>query len=152
MAKATKNAAKKNEVTKTVKAVKATKAVAPKAVKTAPVKAVATVKASTALNPYRENGGYWATVEALRGLGMDTLHPFESIIPAVKKVFGLNWSEFKNKDARNDNGKDAEQRIIQNVGVVARKDYGAPLRELGFEVRFDGRQKVAGLFKIKPAK
>ena len=34
--------------------------------------------------------------------------------------------------------------------MVARKDYGAPLRAKGWEVRFDGRQKVAGLFKIKP--
>lgn len=126
MARAQKNAAK---------SVKATSSKAAKATKTASL-----------TNPFREGGGYHATVAGISSLQTETLHPFESIIPAIKKAFGLNWSEFAKKEERNENGKDTEGRLIQNLGVLARPDYGFPLRSQGWEIRFDGRQKVAGLF------
>jgi hypothetical protein len=102
---------------------------------------------------YREGGGYWASVTALAALGENQMHAFDKIIPAVIRAFGPErFKAFKSKDARNENGKDANGRIVQNVAVVARADYGEPLRKLGYEVRCDGREKVAGLFKVKAQK
>ncbi len=100
-------------------------------------------------NPYREGGSYHAVVSGLRSLGLNRLHSFDAIVPAVRKAMGSAYKAFARKDARNDEtGKDARERIIQNVSVVARKDYGAPLRKVGFEVRYDGREKQAGLFRL----
>src|SRR5688572_20752991 len=49
-------------------------------------------------NPYREHGGYWATVEALRALGVGRMHSFDAIVPAVKKAFGPGaWKPFASK-------------------------------------------------------
>lgn len=104
---------------------------------------------SGSLNPYRVGGAYWASVEALTALGVGKMHPFAEIVPAVKRAMAQNWKAFAEKEARSDEtGKDAERRILQNVSVLARKDYGKPLREVGYEVRWDGRQKVAGLVKV----
>lgn len=101
------------------------------------------------LNPYRAGGAYWASVEGLKALGMGQMHPFDQIVPAVRKQMGDNWKAFAEKEARSEEtGKDADHRILQNVSVITRKDYGKPLRDLGYEVRWDGRAKVAGLFKI----
>ena len=101
------------------------------------------------LNPYRVGGGYWASVEALRTLGVGKMHAFDLIIPAVIRAMGTDgFKAFKAKDSRSDKGKDANGRIIQNVAVVARRDYGKPLVECGFCVRFDGRERTAGLFKV----
>jgi hypothetical protein len=101
-------------------------------------------------NPFRSSGNYWASIEALRSLGVGRLHPFAQIVGAVKKSMGANWKAFAEKDSRSkETGKDAEHRILQNVSVLARKDYGKPLRGLGYEVRWDGREKLAGLFKIE---
>jgi hypothetical protein len=104
-------------------------------------------------NPFREFGGYWSSVEALRALGVEKMHGFDAIIPAVIRAMGAErFKAFKAKDARNEEtGKDANARIIQNVSVVARKDYGFPLNAEGWEVRFDGREKVAGLFRCPKA-
>ena len=122
------------------------KAVAKKTTKKAAAKPAAK---NDVKNPYRVGGGYWATVEALKELGTDQLHAFDAIVPAVIRAMGDKFKDFKAKDARNaETGKDATARIIQNVSVVARKDYGEPLRDKGYEVRFEGRNKVAGLFKI----
>jgi hypothetical protein len=104
---------------------------------------------SDALNPYRAGGSYWASVQALKTLGIGKMHPFADIVPAVKRVMGEHWKTFAEKDARNEKtGKDADHRVLQNVSVLARQDYGKPLRERGYEVRWDGREKAAGLFKL----
>jgi hypothetical protein len=100
-------------------------------------------------NPYREGSSYFCVVEGLRNLGMNAMHPQAEVIAAVKKGMGDAWKAFAAKDSRNEaTGKDAEGRVWQNAAVVARKDYGEPLRKIGFEVRFDGREKKAGLFKL----
>lgn len=117
-----------------------------------PQNANQTPQTASKTNPYRAGGGYWATVEALRLLGVGKLHAFEKVVPAVKKAMSDagTWGEFSKRENRNEEtGKDTNGRVIQNVSVVGRKDYGAPLRELGFEVKFDGREKVAGLFRTK---
>lgn len=88
-------------------------------------------------------------MEALKALGIGKLHPFAEIVPAVRDAMGDNWKAFVDKGARSDKtGKDAEARLLQNVSVLARKDCGKPLRALGYEVRWNGREKLAGLFEI----
>lgn len=100
-------------------------------------------------NPYRVGGSYWASVDALASLGIGQMHAFAEIVPAVKKSMGDNWKIFAEKESRSaERGKDAAFRILQNVSVLARKDYGKPLRELHHEVRWDARQKAAGLFRL----
>lgn len=142
--------------TKTTKAAKATgtknatiKGSKPKAKAKASQKPNQTPQKGNGTNPFRVGGGYWASVEAMRALGMGKMHAFDAIVLAVIRAMGAEaYKAFKAKDSRNEEtGKDANARIIQNVGVVARKDYGKPLRDLGYEVRFDGREKIAGLFK-----
>jgi hypothetical protein len=104
---------------------------------------------SDSQNPFRAGGSYWSSVEALKVLGIGKMHPFSKIVPAVKRVMGEHWKTFAEKDARNEKtGKDADHRILQNVSVLSRQDYGKPLRELGYEVRWDGREKLAGVFKL----
>jgi hypothetical protein len=128
MSKATKN---------TVKTVKATK-----------VDGIVK-KAVDGQNPFRIGGGYWASIQALRAAGQGKMHAFDVLVPLVKKAMGDGYKAFAAKDARNDaTGKDAEARIIQNISVTARKDYGQPLVENGLHVVFDGRNKTAGLFKV----
>ncbi len=106
-------------------------------------------KVIVSTNPYRVGGGYWSSVEALRALGVGKMHAFDAIIPAVIKAMGAEaFKAFKAKDARSDNGKDAHGRIIQNVAVVARADYGKPLTDIGWVVKYDGREKKAGIFKV----
>jgi hypothetical protein len=101
------------------------------------------------LNPYRVGGSYWASVKALKALGIGKMHPFAELVPAVKRVMGEHWKTFAEKDARNKKtGKDADHRVLQNISVLARQDYGKGLRDLGYEVRWYGREKVAGLFKV----
>lgn len=101
-------------------------------------------------NPYRVGGSYWASVDALTSLGIGQMHPFAEIVPAVRKAMGEKWKAFADKDARNDEtGKDAEHRALQNLSVLTRKkDYGKPLREIGYEIRWNGRERIAGLFKL----
>lgn len=101
-------------------------------------------------NCYRPHGGYWSAVQALKALGMNKMHPFDAILPAYRKAMGADgWKEFVAVKPRNKKtGKDADGRALQNVSVTARKDYGAPLRAIGYEVRWDGREKQAGLFKV----
>jgi hypothetical protein len=101
-------------------------------------------------NPYRISGGYWSSVEALRSLGIGKMHSFEKIVPAIKAAMGKEaLAEFRKKDSRNEEtGKDCDARIIKNVSVVARKDYGAKLRANKMEVRFSGKERTAGLFRI----
>lgn len=104
---------------------------------------------SESQNPYRSGGSYWASIEALKALGVGKTHAFADIVRAVKKAMGENWNLFAQKESRNDEtGKNADRRLLQNVSVLSRKDYGKPLRERGYEVRWDGREKLAGLFKI----
>ena len=57
-------------------------------------------------------------------------------------------SGFKGREKRNDEtGKGWKDRMVQNCRVIARKDYGEPLRKTGYEVRTDGA-KGCGLFKL----
>jgi hypothetical protein len=107
-------------------------------------------------NPYRAGGSYHAVVETLRKLGTGRMHPAAKVVAEYRKLIGAaEWKAFAAKPSRNEEtGKAADQRVIQNCIVVARLDYGAPLREIGHEVRKargeDGYQ--FGIFAIKSAK
>jgi hypothetical protein len=153
MAKAKINAAKKIEKTTTKVSPKASKQVAKKgakAVKAAPKSEAAPVKlvkkAVDGQNPYRVGGGYWAAVEALRSLGMGKLHSFEKIVPAIIKLMKAEktYADFASKKGK----LTPEQRILTNVMVTARADYGKPLAANKLEVRWNGREKQAGLFRL----
>jgi hypothetical protein len=110
----------------------------------------ATKSAGTIENPYREGGAYHAVVESLRKLGMGKMHDQSALLKTFPTAMGAAWKEFKAKDARNENGKDTEGRIIQNALVVNRPDYGLPLRRCGVEVRKERTDKgySFGLFKL----
>ncbi|HEX8522335.1 MAG TPA: hypothetical protein VF669_08770 [Tepidisphaeraceae bacterium] len=131
----------------TSKPQKAHKAAKPQKATTAaakPQKAASKPQNATGI-PYRQGGGYWATVEALRTLGSGKLHSHAAILAAYKKAMGADaWKALAKRDGK----LSTDQRAMLNVSVVARKDYGKPLREVGYEVRWDGREKVAGLFKV----
>lgn len=100
-------------------------------------------------NPYRQGGNYHACVEAVRSLGVGKMHPLPEVLDAIKKAMGhAAWVEFVAKAPHGSKGKDADARALANVSVIARKDYGRPLRDIGMEVRWDGRKKEAGLFKL----
>jgi hypothetical protein len=145
--KASKKAVKKStrKPQKNAKPTKASKA----KTKAAKPQDAAGSRQSDSQNPYRAGGSYWASVEALTALGVGEMHPFAEIVPAVKKAMGEAWKAFAEKDARNDKtGKDADHRLLQNISVLTRKDYGKPLSDIGYEVRWNGREKVAGLFKV----
>lgn len=150
MAVATVKASKASKNTKATKAVK--KAVKAVAVKVAPKATTKSKGKSNGIftNPYRVGSSYFNVVESLRNLGMNTMHPQDKVIAAVRKAMGDEWKAFAAKGKRNDEtGKDAEARVWQNCSVVARvKDYGKPLVDAGFVVKFDGREKVCGLYKL----
>jgi len=100
------------------------------------------------VNPYREGSSYHACVTALKKLGVGSFHAFDKIVPAVISEMGDAAKNFKAKEKRSDEtGKDWRDRIVQNVKVVARPDYGAKLRQLGYEVCVES-EKGAGLFKL----
>lgn len=145
MAVATKSAAKSSKAASKTQAKakggKASKAV--KAVGKAQNASQPAPKASTT-NPYRPFGGYWATVEALRSLGVGKMFAFTVIVPAVRKAMGDAWKAFAAKEGK----LTADERVLMNVMVCSRKDYGRPLVGLGYEVRWDGREKTAGIFKV----
>ena len=96
-----------------------------------PDAAVATLKAEFEAtgkfpNPYR--GNYGAIVAALTELGLNEVHPFAEIQAAAKKQMGTKWDAFASKETRNQNGKDADGRLLANVQVLQRrKDYGLKL-------------------------
>lgn len=106
-------------------------------------------------NPYREGGSYHSVVATLAKLGTERMHPAAKVVSEYRKVVGPTaWKAFASKPSRNEEtGKAAEARVIQNCIVVNRVDYGAPLREVGYEVR-KGRSEGGyqfGLFAIKAA-
>lgn len=160
MSKATKNAAKKNGSKSAKAAPKATRkdyhgAEAINANRRAKraAKAAAPAKANGQIEDvYRTGGGYWSSVKALRTLGVGKLHSFDAIVAAVRKVMteAGTYKAFAAKEARNEKtSKDTTGRILQNVAVTARvKDYGKPLTERKYVVKYDGREKKAGLFKM----
>ena len=137
----------------TVKADKAATKAGTVAAKVAPVVKVEKA-AKPSQNPYREGGSYWTVVEALRTLGAGKMHPATALIKLFPKTMGEGFPAFKNKDARNENGKHWEERIVQNALVVNRPDYGFPLREAGWEVRKDRNEDgyLFGLFRFSAAK
>src|SRR5207253_1609175 len=79
-------------------------------------------------NPFRIQGGYWASVEAMRALGIGKMHPFDQIVRAVQTAMGADaWKAFAEKPQRNAaTAKDAKGRTIQNIGVLGRHDMGKP--------------------------
>jgi hypothetical protein len=108
--------------------------------------AVVTKAVKGFVNPYRANGSYWTVCEVLARLGMNHYHAADQLVNDFPKVMGKEkFTEFKGKEARNENGKDCEGRIIQNANVVMRPDYGKALREVGYEVR---KQKTEGGFEF----
>jgi hypothetical protein len=117
-------------------------------------KVTKSAKSEKATNCYREGGSYWAVVETLRKLGIGKMHKADAFVKAYPAVVGADaWKAFKAKEARNEaTAKDATARVIQNAIVVNRPDYGASLREIGFEVRKDRKDGgyLFGLFAIKP--
>lgn len=105
------------------------------------------------VNPFRENGSYWALVQSLRKLGVGKMWAAEKLVETYKSVVGPSaWKAFKAKDARNEKThKSAEDRVLVNATVIMRRDYGAPLRAVGFEVRKERDEKGLrfGLFPLK---
>src|SRR5689334_7671235 len=99
-------------------------------------------------NPFRPSGGYWAAGEALRSLGLGRLHPFDALVPAIRDAMGDGWTVFAAKQSK----LTPEKRALQNVMVLSRLDYGKPLRVVGYQIRWDGRRKVAGLFRVGSGK
>jgi hypothetical protein len=93
---------------------------------------------------YRAGAGYWSAVRAPRDLGVGKMHPLVKVIAAYRKAMGDGWKAFAVKKGK----LSADERAAVNVAVTSRKDYGKPLIEAGYEVRWDGRAKEAGLFKI----
>jgi hypothetical protein len=95
-------------------------------------------------NPFRTGSFYWAIVEALNALGSEKMFPFHDIIPVIRKKLGdAKWNDFVNKP-----GEPAEARATTNIYTLTRRDYGQPLRERGYEVRYDGPQQQGGIFRI----
>jgi hypothetical protein len=108
--------------------------------------AVVTKAVKGFVNPYRANGSYWTVCEVLARLGLNQFHAVVLLVKEFPKVMGKEkFAEFKGKEKRNENGKDCDGRIIQNANVVMRPDYGAALREVGYEVR---KQKTEGGFEF----
>jgi hypothetical protein len=101
------------------------------------------------INPYRPTSTYHACIAALQKLGVGKLHSFDNIEAAVITAMASETlKSFKIKKKRNKKtGKSWKERIVQNVRVLARSDYGAKLRQVGHEVRTN-REKGAGLFKV----
>jgi len=94
--------------------------------------------------PYREGSCYQNIIEALTKLGLGRIHGWDKIVSAVELPRG-----FKSKEKRNDEtGKGWRDRVIQNVRVLGRNDYGKACRKvLRMEVRCEGKQG-AGLFNL----
>ena len=100
------------------------------------------------INPYRDGSNYHACVAALRKLGTGRFHSFDKIIPTIVAELGEAARAFVRKKNRSDvTGKNWKERAVQNVKVLARSDYGAKLRQIGYEVRID-KNKGAGLFNL----
>ncbi|MGA2440747.1 MAG: hypothetical protein ABSH08_07300 [Tepidisphaeraceae bacterium] len=103
-------------------------------------------------NPFRVGGSYYSVVAALEALGVGKMHSAEQFSKAFAEAMGpAKFAEFKAVKPRSKKGKPWQERILQNGIVVCRPDYGAPLREVGFEVLKE-RDKDGysfGLFPIK---
>jgi hypothetical protein len=125
---------------KSVKATKKTKAI----VQVSKGKIVAQPAPKTLDNCYRQGGGYWSAVQALRELGINKMHALDKVLAAYKKAMGASaWKEVASQKSK----LTADEKALLNVSVTARKDYGAPLAAIGYVVKWDGRAKQAGLFK-----
>jgi hypothetical protein len=102
-------------------------------------------KASKFVNPHREGSSYFQICETLKGLGSNRLHDGEKVIKAFAETLGTaKLKEYKGKEKRNENGLDWHGRLLQSVRVLARADYGAKLRAIGWEVRTE--KNTFGLF------
>src|ERR1035437_4817773 len=74
-------------------------------------------------NPYRA-GSYHHSVAALATLGANQWHPLASFVKELARVDSEWIKGFKAKENRNENGKDIDGRILQNLTVIQRvKDY-----------------------------
>jgi len=101
-------------------------------------------------NPFREGSSYHAVTQVLL-TRFGTMVALDKIIAEYPKVIGAEaFRAFKAKAARNENGKDYQSRIQQNLDVVGReKDYGLCLVQLGMEVKREKSDKGIsyGLFQ-----
>jgi hypothetical protein len=60
---------------------------------------------------------------------------FATLKSGVKAAMGENWAAFAKREGRNDNAKDTDARIHQNVCTLQRKaDYAKPLTAMGLEI------------------
>lgn len=124
-AKSTKSTSKATAATKANKAPKAATKVAklPKA----PQKAT-----GKPTNPFREGSNYGAIYTALYGKGILT---FAQLKKGIQIAMGpANWKAFATKKGQNENAKDCDARLHQNVCVLQRADYGKPLHDMGLMI------------------
>src|SRR4051812_17021413 len=61
-------------------------------------------------NCYRQGSAYWASVRALKALGVGKMHAFDKIVPAVKRAMGSGWGEFAKRKGK----MTAEERVLCN--------------------------------------
>lgn len=101
------------------------------------------------INPYRPGSLYHLSIAAFQQLGANRWYSLEKLTAAIESRMGSDAVKaFKAKQKRNPKtGKSWKERLIQNVKVLARPDYGMKLRQVGHEIRTD-RTKGAGLFKV----
>lgn len=151
MSKTQKNAAKVQKTTKAPKAEKATTAEkAPKAeaqkdrkyaLKDEVVKGLLKLAKTEKKfpNPYR-SGAYHATVEAL-AMTLGKWQTFDQFKQHFVKAMGADWADFSHRAKRNENGLDVDGRILQNVNVLRRPDYGMKLQQVGYRIETDKSEK-----------
>lgn len=94
---------------------------------------------------YRK-GGYWASIQGLRKLGIGKMHDLKSAVAAVKAIMVKAdlWKPFAAKKGK----LTADERLAVNLMVTSREDYGQPVRAAKHEVVWDGRAKKVGLMKL----
>jgi len=100
-------------------------------------------EAGTFPNPYRKGGMYYAIVQSLIALGIDTSHSFAQMRSKIQEILSAettgsgenSWDKFVNRSPRNAlSAKDCNGRIMQNAQVLQRltgsHPYGEQLRQL----------------------
>lgn len=112
-------------------------------------KATSKGKAKGFENPYRPQGGYYASVAAIMERGLNKAHAIDDkFLALVRKHMGDSWKSFASKQGK----LTAKERQIVNLQVICRKaDYGLPIVKQGYTAIFDGRStpKTIGIFKTK---
>lgn len=103
-------------------------------------------ESGTFSNPYRAGGKYWAFVEALFRLGINSRHSFIDVKAKMKELLSVYkdakgktvWEKFEEVIIDDNLGKDIRGKIIQNACVLQRignrrdkNPYGYKLKQLG---------------------